>query len=110
MLGCFERNHRIAEAVSLPVRLGLAPVACVPRQAKHELVMTPILIRLIGISRRSAVGRGPYARRTQESHTDGVVVGLVGAVLAIGQNRCAEAAALVCQIDPAMRSNLELPL
>src|SRR5271154_7116304 len=104
MFGSFERNHRIFEPVCLPVRLGLTPVARVPRQSEDELVMTPILIRLIGISLRSAVGWGPHTRRAQESHTDGVVVGLVGTILTIGQNGCAEGATLVRQIDPAMRS------
>src|SRR6202000_2390446 len=110
MLRRLKCDQGIIEAVPLPISLCLTPVACVPCQTKDEFVMSPILICLIGVSRRTAIRGRSDTRRPHEGESNRVVFGLVGTILAVCQNGRAEAAALIRQIDPAMRRNLELTL
>src|SRR6266852_7027545 len=73
-------------------------------------MMTPILVCLIGVRLRPAVGRWLHARRTHESQAKGIVIGLVRAVFAISQNGRSEAATFIGQVDPSMRGNFKLAL
>src|ERR1700722_12758181 len=75
--------------------------------AHNEFVMPPVLIHLIGIS-GTAVLAGHNSRRAQERYAKGVVVGFIRAILAVGEDGRAEAAALVGEIDPTMRGDFKL--
>src|SRR6478672_13911179 len=95
MLRSFESNQWIVEPIRLPVGLGLLPGATVARQSEYKFVMTPVLICLVGVCLRASVGRRPHSGRSHQRQADGVVVWLIGAVLAIGENGRAEAACFV---------------
>ena len=95
MLAALEWYKRLVQPVGLPVRLSFAPVARVSRNAKDELVVSQILGALVGISATSP-------RRAHQGKPQGVVIGLIGSVFAIGENGDTESAALIGQINPLM--------
>src|SRR6185312_13998295 len=101
MLRSLEGNQRIVQALRLPIGLPGAPVAIVSRDSEEDVVMADVLRPLI-------VRAAARARSANEREADGVVVRLVGRVLAIGEDRCAVAAALVSEIDPLMRRDFKL--
>src|SRR5258705_9074728 len=49
-------------------------------------MMAPVLIRLVGVRLGTSIVRRLHAWRTHESQTQGVVIGLVRTIFAIGQN------------------------
>ena len=95
MLAALEWYKRLVQPVGLPVRLSFAPVARVSRNAKDELVVSQILGALVGISAASS-------RRAHQGKPQGVVIGFIGSVFAIGENGDTESAALIGQINPLM--------
>src|SRR5271157_1407410 len=84
----FEGNERLVETVGLPIGLALAPISRVSGQAVYELVMTQILRALVVIA---SAGAGC----ADQGEAKRVVIGLVGAVLAIRQHRRAVSAAAI---------------
>ena len=95
---CFvglESDQGIVKPIRLPIRLGLLPAAAVCRQPKYKFMVAPILICLIGVCLRASIGRRLHPRRPQQRQSKGVVVRLVGAVFAVGENGCPEGASLV---------------
>ena len=50
MLGAFECDERLIEAISLPVGLGRAPIAVVTCEAKQNFVTSEILRSLIMVA------------------------------------------------------------
>ena len=93
MLCSLERNERIIQALSLPVRGSVPPVGSMTGDTVDEFVMSQVLRTLVGITARGA-------RSADQCQADRVVIRLVGPVLAIGQHRRAELATHVSQVDP----------
>src|SRR5258708_6233349 len=81
-----EGHHRLIQAIGLPIGLSGLPVARMPGQAKHKLMMSPVLICLIGISRRTAIRRWLDPWRSHERQPYSVVVRLVRSVLVVRKN------------------------
>ena len=75
VLGRFEGDQRIVQALALPIGLRRAPVARVAGDAEEDFVMSPILVELVGVA-------GVAPGRAHQGQADGVVVELVRAVLA----------------------------
>ena len=84
----------------LPVCLALSPASSVPGDSVNEFVMPDILRALVGIT-------AARARGSNECEPDGVVVRLIGSVLAIGQDGGAELAFHVSQVNPLVRRHFE---
>jgi hypothetical protein len=95
MLLGFEGDQWIVQSVSLPVSLGRAPIARVSGKPKQELVMAPVLVRLVGVIWRAAVGGRRYPRGAHQGQAQRIVVRLIGAILAIGKDSGAKASALI---------------
>ncbi len=107
----FEGNERIAETIGLPVRLRLTPSIRVPGQAEDEFMMTPVLVGLIAVPLRTSIRLG--ARMPGERRRVSRIVlslGLSEPFLQSVKEGGPKAAALVGEIDPAMRRDFELPL
>src|SRR5690348_1417236 len=101
MFRSLEGNQRIVQALRLPIGLAGAPVSIVTGESENDVVVTEVLRALIVIS-------PARARSANQREADGVVVRLIGCVLAIGENRRAIAATLISEIDPLVRSDFEL--
>src|ERR1700728_741535 len=102
-----ECDQGIIEAIGLPGGTRFTPVATMARQAHDEFVMSPVLIGLIGVSGTTVLARHNPGR-AQERYTKSVVVGLIRAVLAVGEDGRAEAATFVGEIDPTVRGDFKL--
>src|ERR1700677_398704 len=100
MLAGLESDQRIIQPLALPIGFAVPPAVSVSSQSVNELVMPQVLRRLVGVSTARA-------RRPDQSQAEGVVVGLVRSVFAVGQYRGAPRAACVGQIDPLMRKYFE---
>src|SRR5215469_11634164 len=96
-----ERNQRLIQSLALPVGLFVSPTARMSGDAIHEFVMADVLSCLIGISARNAGG-------TDQGKADGIVIRLVGAILAISKDGRPELVAHVSEIDPLVGSDFEL--
>ncbi len=103
-----EGAQRVVEPVGLPVGLGLAPAGGVAGEGEGELVVAPVLVGLVGVAAGAAVGGRAYAGGAQQREPDGVVGGLVGAVLGFGEEGYAVRAGLVGEVDPAVGEGFEL--
>src|SRR5580704_8319932 len=100
MFSCFEGDQGLIEALGLPVgRLRSG----VTGDAVDEFVMSPIVAGLISVLLADA-------GRINQCEAEGLVVGLVGTVLAIGENGGAELAGFVGQVDPLMGGDFEFSL
>src|ERR1700722_11461590 len=100
MFGGNEGDEGLVEALGLPVGLRLAPIGGVAGDSEDEFVMAKILRGLVGITAASAGG-------ANEGETDGVIVGFVGSVFAIGEDGGTEVAGHVGEIDPLVRWDFE---
>ena len=96
----FKDHERSIQSLRLPVGLRCTPAGCVARNAVREFVVPNILRSLV----RIASGRAWGADQRQ---ANGVVVGLVRSVLAIGQDGRSELPAHVGQVDPLVRRHFE---
>src|ERR1035441_1579436 len=94
-------DERRVQPLPLPVGSSLTPATGVPGDAVNEFVMPDILSGLIRVP--AADTGGP-----DQSQPDCVVVGLVGSVLAIGEDSCAERSAHIREVDPLVRGYFEL--
>src|SRR2546429_158083 len=98
-----KSNQRLIESICLPVALRLTPITGVAREPKQNFMTADVLSALVCIT--AARSRG-----ADERQSDRLIIRFVRSVFAIGQNRDAIRAALVGEIDPLMRSDLELSL
>ena len=73
-------------------------------KAEDEFVVTPVLRDLVAVKPPVAFAE---AGSIDEREAKGVVVGLVGAVFAIGKNRGSIRSAFVSEIKPLVGRNLE---
>src|ERR1700723_2971253 len=101
MFGGNEGDEGLVEALGLPVGLRLAPIGGVAGDSEDEFVMAEILSGLVGITAASAGG-------ANEGETDGVIVGFVRSVFAIGKDGGAEVSGHVGEIDPLVRWDFKL--
>jgi hypothetical protein len=90
-----ESDQRIVKPISLPIRLGLLPTALVARQSEDKFVVSPILISLIGVGLWPSVGWGLHPWGSHQGQAKRIVIWLVGAILAIGENRGPETSRLI---------------
>ena len=74
-------------------------------QTEYEIVMPPILGGLVAVGPAVAF---PESRGIDQSEAQGVVAGFVGAVFAVGEHGRAVSPALVGEVKPLVRRNLEL--
>ena len=92
MLRRLKRDQWLIQALGLPVGWLRARVS---GDAVNELVMPPIVARLVSVLRA-------HAGRIDQRQAKRVIVRFVGAVLSNGENRRAELAGFIGQIDPLM--------
>src|SRR5690242_3321555 len=105
MLRTLKRKQRLIQTLRLPVRLVFTIIRAVSCESVNELVTSPILRRLIRITRART-----DARRAQQRQAQRVVVGFVRTIFAVGKNRHAKRSAAVSEIEPLVRRYLKLPL
>src|SRR5438270_13225459 len=110
MFGGLESGHWIIQSIGLPIGLSLLPTAAMASKSKDELMVTPVLVRLIRIRLRPTIWRRLHAWRSNECQANGVVARLVGSILTIGEKRDAKAARFIGNINPSVRCNLKLTL
>src|ERR1700733_11470799 len=103
-------DERIAETIGLPIRLRLLPSPGVSRQAEYEFVMAPVLVCLVAVPLRTAIGGRLHSGRAEQRQPDRMIVRLVRAVFVFSQDGRAEAAAFVRKIDPAVGGDFKLAL
>src|SRR5690349_12404454 len=105
MLRAFKRDQRLIQTLRLPVSPLATPITFMRGQSIIKSMPAPILRRLICVTSAWA-----DAGRAQQRQAQRLVVRLIRAVLAIGQNRYAKRAAAIREIEPLMRRHLKLSL
>src|SRR5947209_490529 len=93
--------------MGLPVALALPPITSMTGQAINEFVVAQVLGELIAIGAAVAFAQ---SGRIYKGEAQSVVVGLIGAVLAVGEHGHAIRSAFVGEIKPLMRRNFKLLL
>src|SRR5579864_5290572 len=101
MLRCCKSDERSVEPLPLPVCLRVAPTSGVSSEPVDELVVSNVLRTLVCVASRS-----PWS--PNQSQSKGVVLRLVGSILAVGQDCRSEFPAPVGQVDPLVRWHFEL--
>src|ERR1044071_9151439 len=100
-----KRNQRLTKPLRLPLSLFATPITIMRRKTVNDLVVSPILRRLIRITRTRADSGCAQQRQAKR-----LVVRLVRSVLTIRKNRDAEGSARIRKVEPLMRRHLKLPL
>src|SRR5438132_9506983 len=98
-----KSNQRLIEPVGLPIGLGLTPIAGVTCESKKYFMAPNILRALIRIT----TTRSGCANKRQSKR---LVIRFVRSILTVSQHCDAISTHLVGEIDPLVRSNLELTL
>src|SRR5438270_3530197 len=98
-----KSNQRLIESIRLPVGLRLTPITGVAREPEQNFMTTNVLSALVCITAARSWG-------ADERQSDRLIIRFVRSIFAISQNRHAIRAALVGEIDPLMRGDLELSL
>src|ERR1043165_1888332 len=105
MLRALKRDQRLIDPQRLPVSLRGSPITGVRQKSVNELVMSPVLRRLIRVTRAWS-----NSRRAQQRQSQRIVIRLVRTVLAIGKDGDATRAAAIREIEPLMRRHFKLAL
>src|ERR1044072_1827787 len=105
MCGTLKRDQRLIQPLRFPVSLVATPVTTMRHQAINDLVTSPVLRRLIRITRAWS-----NSRRAQQRQSQRLVIGFVRTVLAIGKDGNSKLSAAIHEIEPLMRRNFKLSL
>src|SRR5579872_7005776 len=103
MLCALECNERSVKTIRLPGSIAIAPATSMARKTVHKFMVAKILRVLIAIG----LARVADSRSVKKRETQSIVAGPVRASLGAGKNCDAETAALIGEVEPAMRRHLE---
>src|SRR5882724_3684180 len=102
MFRTFKSDQRLIQTIGLPISLFNAPII-VTGNPEQDLMPADVLRSLVYIT-------APSSRSANQSQSQCLIIRLIRSILTVSQNRRAERAGLIGQVDPLVRSDFELTL